>query len=170
MGEDDDNLSGDKLGGNTNSEKAITDLLLGVVNWWCLKHGESEVVQLLMRHFDHTQVYSSCVTLAAVCGLSKPVNHRDTPGRPALEPCAMDLAKIMKGLVNSKQVPNIVIPASEIGKIPLDALSINDERSVSARLESLESSVKSVVSAVEKLTAAKTPSCPVALHHYQGWL
>ena len=74
----------------------------------------------------------------------------------------MDLAKIMKGLVNSKQVPNIVIPASEIGKIPLDALSINDERSVSARLESLESSVKSVVSAVEKLTAAKTPSCSLA--------
>ena len=162
MGEDEDNPSGEKLGGNTNSDKDITDLLLGVVNWWCLKHGENEVVQLIMRHFEHGPVYSSCVNLAAVCGLAKPGNHRDTPIRQALEPCAMDLAKMMKGLVNSKRVPNILIPASELGKVPLDALSLNNERSVSARLDSLESSVKSVVSAVEKLTAVKTPSCSLA--------
>ena len=64
----------------------------------------------------------------------------------------------MMDMVNSKKVPNIVIPAIELGKVPLDALSVTDERSVSARLESLESSVQTVISAVGKLTAASSPA------------
>ena len=66
--------------------------------------------------------------------------------------------KIMKDLVDSKQVPQIVIPASQLGRVPLDALSISADRSVGARLESLEVSVQSIVSAVEKLAAVKAPA------------
>ena len=148
-----ENPPGDKGGG-----EPISDMLLGVVNWWCLKFGKTEVVDLVMRHFEHAQVYSSCVTLAELCGLSKPINHKNTASRPALVPCASDLVKIMKDLVESKQVPNIAIPVSDLGKVPFDALSIRDERSVSSRLESLESSVQSVVAAVEKLTSLRNPA------------
>ena len=69
--------------------------------------------------------------------------------------------KNMKELVETKQVPIFVIPATELGKVPLDALSVSDERSVGARLESLETSVQSVISAVEKLTAVRSPAVPV---------
>ena len=69
--------------------------------------------------------------------------------------------KNMKELVITKQVPIFVIPAAELGKVPLDALSVSDERSVGARLESLETSVQSVISAVEKLTAVRSPAVPV---------
>ena len=150
----DENPPGDK---NSGEPKSISDLVLGVVNWWCLKFGETEVVDLVMRHFEHAQVYTSCVTLAEVCGLNKPIHHKNTATRPALEPCANDLVKIMKDLVESKEVPNIVIPASELGKVPLDAISIRDERSVSSRLESLENSIESVKAAVEKLTSVRNP-------------
>ena len=143
--------AGDRVGGS-NTDKTIINVLLGVVNWWCLKFNKVEVVNLVMRYYDHTEVYRSSVQLSELCGLPKPGNHKTTSSRPALEPCANDLVKIMKDLVESKNVPTIVIPASELGKVPLDALSIGDERSVSARLESLESSVQSVISAVNKLT------------------
>ena len=149
-----ENPPGDKGGGET---KIISDMLLGVVNWWCLKFGKTEVVDLVMRHFEHAQVYTSCVNLAEVCGLPKPIHHKNTAARPALEPCANDLVKIMKDLVESKEVPNIVIPASELGKVPLDAISIRDERSVSSRLESLETSIESVKAAVDKLTSVRSP-------------
>ena len=73
----------------------------------------------------------------------------------------------MRGLIDSKQLPRIVIPAAEFGRVPLEAISVSDERSVSARLESLEASVKSVVSAVEKfLSPVLLPfqECPSHLH------
>ena len=143
---------------NQNKDKTLVDPLLGVVNWWCLRLGKEEVTSLVVRHFDHTEVYNSCVTLAQTCGLDKPINHKNTAGRQAIGPCATDLVKIMKDLTNSKQVPNILIPATDLGKVPLDALASNAERSVSARLESLESSLNSVVSAVEKLTALRNPT------------
>ena len=133
-----ENPPGDRVGENINKDKTITDLLLGVVNWWCLKFGRDEVTNLVMRHFEHAEVYGSCVILFETLGMGRPGNHRNTVGRPALEPCANDLVKVMKDLTDNSQVPNILIPAAELGKVPLDALSIRDERSVGARLESLK--------------------------------
>jgi hypothetical protein len=141
-------------------DNTITDLLLGVVNWWCLESGKSEVVNLVMRHFEHSEVFKSCLYLAETCGLPKPGNHNNTVTRTALEPCADDLVKMMKGLIDSKQLPRIVIPAAELGRVPLDAVSVSDERSVSAKLESLKVCVKTVVSAVEKLSAVRSSHVP----------
>ena len=56
-------------------DSTISDLLLGVVNWWCLKFGTSEVVNLVMRHFEHGEVYKSCLYLAESCGLPIPGNQ-----------------------------------------------------------------------------------------------
>ena len=158
MAEGLDNPPGDLTGGEETSDKAITDLLLGVVNWWCLKFGEAKIVDLVMRHYEQGEVYNSCLILADFCGKSKPINHKNSIARPALDPCAKDLVKIMKELVDSEKVPNIVIPASQLGRVPLDTLNVGDERSVGARLESLEFSVQSIVSAVEKLATVKTPA------------
>ena len=138
----------------------ITDLLLGVVNWWWLKSGQDDVVNLVMRHFEHGEVYKASVYLADTCSLSPPGNHKNTVSRPALEPCAKELVTRMKILIDSKKLPMIVIPAAELGRIPLDAVSVSGERSVSARLESLETCVKTVVSAVEKLSAMKITPVP----------
>ena len=160
MAADQDNPPGDKVGGDIDgsSDKTITDLLLGVVNWWCMKSGKTEVVNLVMRHFEHEEVYNSSLILSDFLGLDKPAKHNNSSGRPALDPCTNYMVKIMKDLVDSKQVPQIVIPASQLGRVPLDALSISAERSVGARLESLEVSVQSIVSAVEKLAAVKAPA------------
>ena len=141
-------------------DNTITDLLLGVVNWWCLKGGKIEVVNLILRHFEHDEVYKSSLYLADTCGLSKPTLHKNSTNRPALEPCADDLVTRMKVMMDSKEIPSIVIPASELGRVPLEAVSVSGERSVSARLESLEECVKGVVSAVDKLSAMKSIPVP----------
>ena len=49
-------------------DNTITDLLLGVVNWWWLKGGKNEVVNLVLRHFEHAEVYKSSCYLAETCG------------------------------------------------------------------------------------------------------
>ena len=157
-GDIEDNPPGDKVGGDATNIKTITDLLLGVVNWWCLKFGKTEVVNLVMRHFEHGEVYNSCLLLSDFLGLSKPTNYKNSAARPALDPCTNDLVKIMKDMVDSKQVPHIVIPNSQLGSVPLDAQSVSAERSVGVRLESLEVSVQSIVSEVEKLPAIKAPA------------
>ena len=66
MAADQDNPPGDKVGGDIDgsSDKTITDLLLGVVNWWCMKSGKTEVVNLVMRHFEHEEVYNSSLILS----------------------------------------------------------------------------------------------------------
>ena len=129
----------------------INNLLLGVVNWWCLQQGKTEVQNLLVRHFEADEIYNSHLILADKCGLPPPKKHKTTATRPALDVNACDLATSMFKLVNTKQVPVIVIPATELGSVPLGALSVSDERSVSVRLETLEESVRSVVSTVGKL-------------------
>ena len=65
-----------------------------------------------------------------------PSLHKNSVNRPALEPSADDLVTMMKVLIDSKKLPMIVIPASELGRVPLEAVSVSGERSVSARLES----------------------------------
>ena len=47
-------------------------------------------------------------------------------------------------------MPKIVIPSDQLGKVPLSTLSISDEQSVSARLESLESRVTKMCDIVTK--------------------
>ena len=47
-------------------DNTLSDLLLGVVNWWCLKLGDNAVVCLVMRHFEHGEVYKSCLYLAEI--------------------------------------------------------------------------------------------------------
>ena len=136
-------------------DNTITDLLLGVVNWWWLKGGKNEVVNLVMRHFELAEVYKSSCYLAETCGLSPPTLHKNSSNRPALEPSADDLVTRMRILIDSKRLPMIVIPANELGKVPLEAVSDTGERSVSARLESLEECVKGVVSAVDKLSSMR---------------
>ena len=140
-------------------DKAITDLLLGVVNWWCLKFGKHETVNLVKRHFEHEEVYRSSLDLAGACGLGRPVKHKGSFARPAIDANADDLVTNMKQLIDSKKLPKIVIPAGELGRVPLDAISVSNERSVSARLESLEECVKKVVNVVEKL-AVRSPTVP----------
>ena len=52
-----------------------------------------------------------------------------------------------------KDFPGTLIPGEELGTVPLGALGIRDEVSVSARLESLEDSMKKVCSILEKVQA-----------------
>ena len=143
-GDKDNDVDGDHGGGPPptqqsamSEEKTITDLVLGVGNWWCLKQGKDEVVILVKRHFGNEEVFQSNLVLAAKCDLDRPIKLKVSVSRPAIDAFADDLVTNKKNLINSVKLPIIVIPATQLGRVPLDALSIGDERSVGARWQVL---------------------------------
>ena len=56
-------------------------------------------------------------------------------------------------LDSDKKSPRFLVPSEELGSIPLGALGVRDEVSVSARLESLELTMRKVCSLLEKVEA-----------------
>ena len=113
-GDKDNDVDGDHGGGPPptqqsamSEEKTITDLVLGVGNWWCLKQGKDEVVILVKRHFGNEEVFQSNLVLAAKCDLARPIKHNVSVARPAIDASADDLVTNMKNLVDSVKLPII---------------------------------------------------------------
>ena len=57
-----DSETGPPLPAVEEKDTTITDLILGVVNWWCLKFGNSEVIDLVLRHYDMVRCISPAST------------------------------------------------------------------------------------------------------------
>ena len=146
--------------GTDISSKGIESMVLGVVSWWAGKHHRNQVLNLVTRHFQAGEVYEAGVLLAQACQLGTPIRHNNTPSRSACEANAIDLVNVLLELDNQKTKPKILIPSDQLGKVPLDALAISDERSVSARLESLEQCVRDVTSTMQRMlnTSSREPA------------
>ena len=91
--------------------------------------------------------------LAEACSLQEQTRHKNSLLRSAGEANAVDLLNNMGMLDSEKRSPKYLVPSDELGSIPLGALGIRYEVSVSARLESLEGSMRKVCSALEKVQA-----------------
>ena len=74
-----------------------------------------------MRYFGQEGVYKSSIDLASTSGLGRPGGHKDTVSY------TNDLVTNMKKLINAKKLTKIVMPASELGRVPLGSLSISDK-------------------------------------------
>ena len=142
------------------------------------------MLDLLTRHFLPGDMYEAHKKLAGVCpGITAGI-HKNSQTRTAGEAYAIDLHNSLLQLSNEKKLPKLLVSSDDLGKVPFSALSVSSERSVSARLESLESCVTNMTSTLEKVTASLTstraPSVPMpGLHsgvaagptvasHYEG--
>ena len=79
------------------------------------------------------------------------MKHNNTPSRSACEANAIDLVNTLVELGNKKKKPRILVPSDQLEQVPFDALAVSAERSVSARLESLEQCVKEVTNNMQVL-------------------
>ena len=127
--------------------------MLGIVSWRLDKYTRSEVLTLICRYYRPEEAYRANEMLAEACKLEKQNKHRNSPFRSVDEANAVDLVNNMGKLDDEKRAPRYLIPSEELGTVPLGALGIRDEVSVSARLESLEDSMKKVSSILEKVQA-----------------
>ena len=142
MGENEDSGGGGKA--------FLESSVLGIINWWHKRHTRGEVLVLISRHYRSEEVLKANQLLAQTCQLPEPITHKNSQLRSAGEANATDLLDNLGILDDEKRAPRYLVPSDDLGKIPLGALSIRDEVSVSARLESLEESMRKVCSALEK--------------------
>ena len=139
----------------------LENLLLAVASWWVGRHNRAEVLDLLTRHYLPVDMYQAHLELAQVCPQLSPGTHKNSQTRTAGEAYAIDLYNNLLQLSNEKKLPRLLLSSDDLGKVPLGALSVSNERSVSARLESLESCVSKVTIAMEKMCAKiGTPGVP----------
>ena len=117
---------------------------------------------LIARHYKPDLVFQAHQLLDQVCQLLDPKVHKNSVLRSAGEAYAVDLLNTMDMLINEKRAPRYLIPSEQLGKVPLGALSIRDEVSVSARLESLEENLRKVCTLFEKQQGGGQPTADTA--------
>ena len=158
--------TGEVKAGNDDGDpalKVVESLVLGVVSWWAGKFHRNQVLNLVTRHYLASEVHEASLKLAKACQHDAPVKHNNTGSRSACEANAIDLVNTLVELDNQKKKPRILIPSDQLEKVPFDALAISAERSVSARLESLEQCVKDVTNTMQivlKNSSKETASMP----------
>ena len=140
-----------KPGDPDPASQVLESLVLGVISWWTGKFHRNQVLDLVTRHFQPMEVFEASSELARVCNLELPGRKNNTATRSACEAYAIELVNTLLELDDKKIKPRIVIPCDQLGKVPLEALADNTERSVSARLESLETCIKEVTCTMNRM-------------------
>ena len=116
----------------------VQDMLLAVTSWWVGRYTRGEALDLFTRHFLPVDMLEANKKLAESCQLQTPGTHRNSANRSAGESYAIDLYNNLYQLGQEKKLPRLLLSSDDLGKVPLGALNVSDERSVSARLEILE--------------------------------
>ena len=145
-------------GDDPGQPAVLENMLLAVASWWVGKHNRAEVLDLLTRNFLPVDMYEAHRELAGVCKELSPGTHKNSQSRTAGEAYAIDLYNNLLQLSNEKKLPRLLLSSDDLGKVPLGSLSVSSERSVSARLESLEGCVSKMTSSLEKITASVVSS------------
>ena len=139
-------------------QASIESCLLGVTSWWLDKHNRAEVMGLVSRHFRPQEVYEANKLLSSICQLGDPIHHRNSALRSAGEAFVVDLVNNLEMLDSEKRAPRYLVPSTMLDRIPLSALSVRNEVSVGARLESLEQTMSKVSGMLERLKPGSTSS------------
>ena len=103
-------------------------------------------MDLTIRHFSATELLEARKQLSSAVGAVEPVVViRDSDHRSASEAHAMDLLDQFVELDSQKNLPVIVVPSTQLAKVPVSTLLTSDDMAVTARLESLEKSMKGLL-------------------------
>ena len=156
---------GDDVPGSQGPGQAsLENLVLAVTSWWVGKFTRMEALDLMTRHYLPADLYVANQNLAQACGLTSPGIHRNSINRSAGESYAIDLYNNLYQLSQEKKLPRLLVCSDDLGKVPFGALTVSDERSASARLETLENSICKITTAVEKMAATlASPQDPSVL-------
>ena len=122
----------------------LVSLVLGTVHMWHLRGHRSNAVDLIVRHFSAIELLEARKKLTSAVGADADlvVSRRDSDHRSAAEAHAIDLLDQFVELDRQKKLPVIVVPSTQLAKVPVSTLLTSDDVAVSARLENLEKSMK----------------------------
>ena len=132
----------------------VEHVVLGVVNWWSTKFSHKQVLAMVEKNFNQEEILDAQKALAKALGEAvDPKKRQNSQLRPAVEAQAEDLCDKVDTLIKEDKMPRVLIPCDQLGKVPLATLSISDEQSVCARLESLEARMTKMCDAISRSQA-----------------
>ena len=120
----------------------LVSLVIGTVHMWHLKGNRSNVLDLIVKNFTATELFEARKELCIAVKAEVPAVRTDSENRSAAAAHAVDLLDQIGDLDSQGKLPVIVVPSSVLAKVPVSTLVASDEVAVSARLESLEKSMK----------------------------
>ena len=137
----------------------LVNLVIGTVHMWHLRGHRSNVVDLIVKHFTASELLEGRKVLCTAVGATEPVARRDSDHRSAAAAQAVDLLDQVGELDSQGKLPVIVVPSTQLAKVPVSTLLASDDVSVGARLESLEKSMKLLADSVTSMkTVVTAPS------------
>jgi hypothetical protein len=118
----------------------LESLVLSVAHYWSCRETWVRQVELLDRHFRQDEMLHALVDLCMMRMLPPPTKRQQTVGKTATRSQAEDVVNYLKKLGDANNLPRFMVQSDDLPRVMplLAAVSVSDERSVSARLEALE--------------------------------
>ena len=116
------------------------------------------------RFFDQEQMKTALSKLEAVTGLERHKNRQNGASKTATRTQAEDVMAALKTLGDADRLPRLTIQSNDLQRVAplLNAVSIGDERGVSARLEALEIAMqKNQEEMIRFVQATRLPQAPM---------
>ena len=134
---------------------SMESLLLSMLHWWSISGMEPNlVIDLLEKNFTQEQMITAhCSLLPGIHVPRKQVSNK----RPAAKAQAEGLYTLVMKLNHENKMPRFTVSSEDLGRVTTmpSSLCLRDERSVSARMESLELTMRRLQDSI--VTIAQQP-------------
>jgi hypothetical protein len=139
-------------------DQVLESLVLSVAHHWSLRETADRQVELLERHFRQDEMFAAQKELAVLMGQPEKSVTRRKPGLgkvTATRAQAQDVVETLRKLSDEAKTPRFLIQSDDLARIAplLEAVSIGDERGVSARLEALEAAQRAGMEEMKRMVA-----------------
>ena len=120
---------------------SFESLILSMLHYWSLRNEPQNVINMVEKHFTQDQMYTAHCSLKPAKAVTKCVVSKN---RPASKAQAESLYNYMSKLNNENKLPKLTVNSEDLGRVStmLNSLSLRDEMTVAARLESLEMTMR----------------------------
>ena len=120
---------------------SLESLILSMLHYWSLRNEPQNVINMVEKHFTQDQMYTAHCSLKPAKAVTKCVVSKN---RPASKAQAESLYNYMSKLNNENKLPKLTVNSEDLGRVStmLNSLSLRDEMTVAARLESLEMTMR----------------------------
>ena len=128
-------------GDESEGLKAMESLLLSVGHYWSGRETADRQGDLFERHFRQDEMLAALKELAGQAKLPAQKQRQGGSNRTATKAQAEDVVAMIKKLGDEDRLPRFLVQSDDLPRVLplLGAVSVGDERGVSARLEALES-------------------------------
>ena len=131
----------------------INSVVLGTVHMYHNKMPKAKLLELIEVNFEESEILGALTCLNQAVGDDPPQGRQTSVNRTAAQAYAMDLHDTMAKLISENKMPVIVVSSDQLSRVPTSKKKMDNSEvvTVNCRLEALETMMKTVATAVNKL-------------------